>query len=287
MKVYMFHYVMKRFNYFHFEYNMFEDCIRKLKREYKIIGLDEIRYINKNLDKYVILTFDDGTKDHYEFVYPILKKYNVKGVFFVSSNIFENKILDIHLIHQLIAKIGINKIYNDVQELVKKERISINATDFISETNDDYKMKYVKQLLQFILPNEIKELFLNELVYKYNISKKMSDYYLTKNEVMEMKNYGMDFGLHTKNHKRLELLSKKEQKDEILQNLNILDANNILPKTKAIAYPFGSYNKETLEILKVLKIDFGFSINRNLGINRSFEIQRIDCNILKNVKKKI
>ena len=222
MKVYMFHYVMKRFNYFHFEYNMFEDCIRKLKREYKIIGLDEIRYINKNLDKYVILTFDDGTKDHYEFVYPILKKYNVKGVFFVSSNIFENKILDIHLIHQLIAKIGINKIYNDVQELVKKERISINATDFISETNDDYKMKYVKQLLQFILPNEIKELFLNELVYKYNISKKMSDYYLTKNEVMEMKNYGMDFGLHTKNHKRLELLSKKEQKDEILQNLNIL-----------------------------------------------------------------
>ena len=175
MKVYMFHYVMKRFNYFHFEYNMFEDCIRKLKREYKIIGLDEIRYINKNLDKYVILTFDDGTKDHYEFVYPILKKYNVKGVFFVSSNIFENKILDIHLIHQLIAKIGINKIYNDVQELVKKERISINATDFISETNDDYKMKYVKQLLQFILPNEIKELFLNELVYKYNISKKMSD----------------------------------------------------------------------------------------------------------------
>ena len=223
MKVYMFHYVMKRFNYFHFEYNMFEDCIRKLKREYKIIGLDEIRYINKNLDKYVILTFDDGTKDHYEFVYPILKKYNVKGVFFVSSNIFENKILDIHLIHQLIAKIGINKIYNDVQELVKKERISINATDFISETNDDYKMKYVKQLLQFILPNEIKELFLNELV----------------------------------------------------------------PKTKAIAYPFGSYNKETLEILKVLKIDFGFSINRNLGINRSFEIQRIDCNILKNVKEKI
>jgi hypothetical protein len=60
-----------------------------------------------------------------------------------------------------------------------------------------------------------------------------------------------------------------------------------LPNIKAIAYPFGSYNRETLEILKSLKIDLGFTINKKLGLNNSLEIERIDCNVLKSERKEI
>lgn len=281
MRVYMFHYVMKEFNYFHFESDMFNECISKIKNEYSIIGLEAAKYINENDGNHVMLTFDDGTKDHYEFVYPILKKYKVKGVFFLNSNIFENKILDIHLIHQLIAEVGAEKLYNDIQKLVKKEKIDIDKLKLINNTMDDYKMRYVKQLLQFALPNDMRNNFLEELILKYNISKDLKDYYLTKNEILEMKSNGMDFGLHTSNHKRLDLLSKEEQANEIIQNLNILKSNNILPNIKAIAYPFGSYNQETLEILKHLKINLGFTINKKLGCDNLLEIERIDCNVLK------
>lgn len=142
-------------------------------------------------------------------------------------------------------------------------------------------MRYVKQLLQFALPNDIRKNILEKLILKYNISINASDYYMTKEEILEMKCNGMEFGLHTNNHKRLSLLSKEEQEDEIVHNLNILNANNILPNIKAIAYPFGSYNMETLELLEKLNIDLGFAIDRKLGFNRLLEIERIDSNFLK------
>jgi len=36
--------------------------------------------------KAIILTFDDGYKSHYDNAFPILKKYNAKGVFFIISS---------------------------------------------------------------------------------------------------------------------------------------------------------------------------------------------------------
>lgn len=49
-----------------------------------IISLKD--YENKNYDdndfkKLCILTFDDGLKDHYVNVLPILNKYNITGIF--------------------------------------------------------------------------------------------------------------------------------------------------------------------------------------------------------------
>ena len=37
-------------------------------------------------EKAVMLTFDDGYKNHYDNAFPILKKYNAKGVFFIISS---------------------------------------------------------------------------------------------------------------------------------------------------------------------------------------------------------
>ena len=41
---------------------------------------------HQNPSETIILSFDDGTADHYDTVYPTLKKYGLKGVFFVVSS---------------------------------------------------------------------------------------------------------------------------------------------------------------------------------------------------------
>ena len=100
-------------------------------------------------------------------------------------------------------------------------------------------------------------------------------------EIIEMKQNGMDFGLHTETHQRLEILTKSEQEKEIIQNFEILREKKVLSEVKAIAYPFGSYNKDTIDILQRNSIDLGFSIDKTIGINNRLEINRVDSRELK------
>lgn len=289
MKVYMFHYVTTNFNYFHFNKFDFEQAILELMSSYNIIGLAEAKkkiITNENSDNDIILTFDDGTKDHYETVYPILKKYGIKGVFFLSSNIFHKEILDIHLIHRLISKVKVDELFIEINNLLKENKVLVNSEDFINNRFDNYKMKYIKQLLQFILPDGIRNKILMQLISKYKISLNFNEYYLSPEKAVEMKCNGMDIGLHTKSHKRLNLLSKIEQEEEILENLSILNNYNLISEVKALSYPFGNYNKDTIDILKSYNIDMGFTIDDSALKNQSlFEIGRIDCNYLKSRRK--
>lgn len=57
------------------------------KSNFKTILPSEILQQNKfnNEDKLLMLSFDDGTEDHYRVAFPLLRKYNMKGLFFVVT----------------------------------------------------------------------------------------------------------------------------------------------------------------------------------------------------------
>lgn len=66
----------------------FEEQIAYLRNQgYKTVLPREIvkSKFQHNPSKTIILSFDDGTVDHYNTVYPMLKKYGFKGIFFVIS----------------------------------------------------------------------------------------------------------------------------------------------------------------------------------------------------------
>lgn len=57
------------------------------KQGYRTVIPSEIHRFAEisNDEKVIILTFDDGTPDHHEIVYPLLMQRNMKGVFFVIA----------------------------------------------------------------------------------------------------------------------------------------------------------------------------------------------------------
>ena len=286
MKVFMFHYVKPFSNYYHFDLDLFEKAVKYLTNNYKVISLKEFDYIVKNgqnlSDEYVMLTFDDGTIDHYKYVYPVLKKYKCSGLFFLSSCIASNKMLDIQIIHQLLEKIPIDLLFDDLKEQLLKVNISIE--NFKAEKSLDIgKMALFKQLLQFKLPRDIRNSLLEYFSKKYNISLNVNENYIGINEIMRMKNDNMYFGIHTYSHPRLALLSKKEQEYEIKENMDYLLKNKIIEgNLLSIAFPYGSYNYDTLDIMKDMNIKYGFKAD-NFKSNISMEknlIDRIDCNVL-------
>ncbi len=62
---------------------------------YHTITLDDLyRYLVEARplpDKPIILTFDDGYRDHYEVVFPLLQKYHFVGTFFVLTGTADNQ----------------------------------------------------------------------------------------------------------------------------------------------------------------------------------------------------
>jgi|GEM_PF-541791 len=59
------------------------------KKKYQTVTLKEMDALFKTKQKLpaksIVLTFDDGYYDNYKIVFPLLKKYNLKAVFFVNT----------------------------------------------------------------------------------------------------------------------------------------------------------------------------------------------------------
>lgn len=73
----------------------FENFCRYLnKRKYISLFLDDwydsILVKKKNDRRSIVLTFDDGYLDNWVYVYPLLKKYGLKGTIFVNPEFVEN-----------------------------------------------------------------------------------------------------------------------------------------------------------------------------------------------------
>ena len=279
MKVYMFHYVKPFSKYYHFNYFAFEKKIKELIKEYNIISLSEVNE-KGNDDKSILLTFDDGTIDHYLYVYPILKKYNVSGLFFIPSCIETKEMLDIQIIHKLLEKRDINYLF--LKLLRKLDKYAININDYVADkTLDDKKMALFKQLLQFKLDKDIRKKIIKEFVKEEDIDTNVESNYMSIKNMLEMKKDNMFFGIHTKTHPRLGLLSKKEQKEEINSNKKFLLKKKIMDKElMTIAFPYGSYNTETLSIMKKENIRYGFMVNDE-EVKNNMLIGRLDCNELR------
>jgi peptidoglycan/xylan/chitin deacetylase (PgdA/CDA1 family) len=76
-------------NFLSVNVNNFERFCKYLKeKSYRALILDEWYDLQntttKSKQKYVTLTFDDGYLDNYVYVYPILKKYGLRGTIFVN-----------------------------------------------------------------------------------------------------------------------------------------------------------------------------------------------------------
>lgn len=288
MNVYMFHYVHKNdMGYKYYQLDQFEELIKYLLKNNNILNLKEFYNKLKNnklLLKDVLLTFDDGTKDHYENVYLILKKYNISGTFFICNDSFNHIGLLPNKIHKLLANIDFEVLFKQFEKrynkLINAKNISIQPEKKSYFDKDD-KVRMFKQVLQYRLPETIRENFIEELYRINNIKFDSSRYYLSLEDINEMKNNGMYFGLHTKSHKHLEYLDYQEQKEEIRQNIQFFKENDLFNGIISFAYPYGSYNDNTIKILKEENVEIGFLADNNECEEFNiYKIPRIDCKLI-------
>ena len=70
------------------------EAIKELKKYYQIISMDEaVSQISKGEIKQesVVLTFDDGFRDNFINLLPVLKEHNVPATFYVNASVIDSK----------------------------------------------------------------------------------------------------------------------------------------------------------------------------------------------------
>ena len=244
----------------------FENQLDYLSEHYNFVtpvqvmdAIDGNQSLPKNA---VLLTFDDGYKDHFDYVYPALKSRGIIGVFFPPTGaIYENRLLDVNRLHFILASVDANVLVNRLEDIVRS-----SSSGEQLKTIEDYRqlfwkrnrydpanVNYFKKMLQHGLPEVFRSAVVKQLFAEYVdsdealFSKKL---YMNPAELKEMKDGGMEIGSHGHNHYWLEKIDMKQQKYDIECSLSLLRKDDLLSDRFWFCYPYGSNNETTRLILK-------------------------------------
>ena len=244
---------------------------------------------NVPFDKKILLTFDDGLSDHFDYIFPELKARNITGIFFIPTIPFleKNSLLSVHKLHILYGKLGwenLKKLFLSKINLSENEfNLKFKNNNYIKAYPFDKKqISIFKYALNYILEEHLVSKIADELISE-NIEKDLiNNFYLTKSNINEMQNYGMVFGAHGHKHKPFSSLDNSKFKIEISKFTRILKELSIDPFS--VSYPYGdtsSINNENINLLKSYNYKMGFIAENIIFKNDFFRIPRKDCSYLK------
>ena len=270
----------------------FEWQIERLKKEYDMVSLADVC---RSLDgaselppRACLLSFDDGLKEHFTTVYPILKRHKISGAFFPITNTFEGKVADAHKIHLLLVKLQVeefvNRFHNFLIEFFpdKQKKYWINNKEKTDPRYrfDDILTANLKTTLH-LLPPMMKSRFLTELFGEIvgDEADFARQFYLSVDEIREMSQGGMTLGSHAHTHQYMDELEPAEQYFELEQSKKTLE-QIIEGPVKFYSHPFGRYNNTTIDLMKKLGyvIGLGTEVGVNTGEVNRYSLKRLDTN---------
>lgn len=271
--------------------------INYLKKNYNILDPYEFIEIIKNnkpvIKNSCILTFDDGYSEHFNEVFPILKKKKVKAIFFVPAKPIQKKIIaDVNKIQLILGKNKkrVSQLIKEVFFYCKKHRIKINYKSLLNKFNkfnkrhDSKEIKYFKFLLQSGLSYSVRKKICNFLFNKYfkKLEKKISKkIYLNIKQLKTMDKEGMLIGGHGYEHLRLNTLNKLQIDQEIKKTRDFLRKFKNSSKQLVMCYPHGAYNKVAERVLKKYGFLTSFTSNKgftNIRKKNLYCLSRFDTN---------
>ena len=281
------------------EFSDFRKQIFYLKKNFNILSNNQfIEILNSRKipkKKSILLTFDDGYRDHFEYVFPFLKKQDVSAVFYPPIMCVRNKaVLDVNKIHFILAKEEnrdkiLDLIFLYVKKILNKnpQQIGIEKINLLSRY-DDKKTILIKRLLQHHLPLPYTKKIVDK-IFKHIVNYSEEEFskilYMNKNNIQELYKNNFSIGSHGYNHYWWEKINKNEQEMEIKKSINYFKKIKVFDKNFSVCYPHGSYNLQTLNLLKKYKIKFALttrvgSINKK-NIKKVYELPRFDTNDFK------
>lgn len=254
----------------------FQERIQYINNNYTIIPISSLHNYVKN-NNYAVLTFDDGTLDHYTTVFPYLKSLNIPATFFVPSSCIEQKELNpSHAIQFLIASKKPKHIVEEIKNKIKNNnfdelynRYSKSLFKNNTWTPDEI---FVTRFLRAGLTLEQRTTLIQEL---FSSSELKEQLYMTIDHVKEISaDPLMTIGSHGDLSWNLLDVPRNIKEKEIKCSSDLLDKLGITEKY--FSYPNGGYNDEIIEILKKYNYSLAVTTETHSNFNNIMALPRLD-----------
>jgi len=202
-------------------------------------------------ERAVCVTFDDGYLDNLTVALPILEKWGIPGAVFVSSDFLTRGIMWNDRIIESIRTAQCDEVNLENFEL-GQFRLDSEVARYTSAQQIIKKVKYLNSNLREEVIGDL------EKQCKYSRSRLM----LTRDQLVELSNSGIEIGSHTKSHPILKSITNEEAEIEIWESKTHLE--ELLQKeVRFFAYPNGQpgidYDNDHVRITKEAGFSAAFS----------------------------
>ena len=245
-----------------------------------------------------LLTFDDGLKDHYANVLPILVKRRIEGQFFISTVCLEeHRVLPVHKNHFLMAELEFGKYRSAFLEhlaALSEETLSVVDVDKakLAYPWDGQDVAVFKFFLNYRISEHLRVRVLDALFEKFlgDEGAFAQELYLSWGEARQMQAQGMVIGGHSNNHVALAGLNPKEQEVDLTTCTEVLRKRLQPQALWPFCYPYGhsySFNAATIQHLRALGFVCSFTTEPEAirAGDDPFTLRRVDTNdVLKKIQ---
>jgi len=238
------------------------------------------------------LTFDDGYKDHFQYVLPELRSRGLHGAFFPPRCAIEQDIvLDVNAIHHILSNASdVSALVIDLNQcceldgILEKDLSSLYEEFAVANRFDSADTVYVKRMLQHVLPESLRSSITSKLFRKYvgvSVEDFSRELYMNIDEVRELTHEGMYVGSHGSMHYWLDKLSPKAQEKDIRDSLAFLEHIGAPTNNWVMCYPYGSYNNTTLSLMAKYQASVGITTEvrvADMSCDNHLTLPRLDTN---------
>lgn len=210
----------------------FEADLDCLSKHFQWVSWSEFKdFVSGNFKpkkKIALLTFDDGFREFYDTVIPILERKGIYACNFINPAFIDN--------HELMFRCKASLI---IDEIEKWQKIDPEIYRMLSLENPT-KEKLKQQLLKI---NYHKRELLNKLTEKFEIDCKgyLKEHspYLTTDQLKILTQKGYGISSHSWDHPKYNELSLQEQMESTKLTFNYLKENNLM--YDSFAFPFTDF----------------------------------------------
>ncbi|HEY1238404.1 MAG TPA: polysaccharide deacetylase family protein [Solirubrobacterales bacterium] len=250
--------------------DVFEAHLRKLARDYEIVSLDTV-LSGKLPRRALLLTFDDGYRSFVDSALPLLRKFGLPSVLFVTGASLDASILPLdNLLSYLCASVGLERLALALDPRARDTRTFVQLLDLLAS------MPYAR----FVRVGD-------ELAARFEVDQRAlraeSGIFMEPADLAGLAANGCEVANHTHTHLFCRSIPDEGvAREEIVEHAHRLEHLTGRP-VRAFGYPYGQRRDATPMVERVLRESghsasflAGSRLNRNAGNGPIWDRIRLD-----------